>query len=63
MDSRGTQGDGDRKDMSQRNQPNSSPLTEIVEATGWYTHDKGKVVLTASAPTRYRLWQNPRLCK
>ena len=40
-----------------------TPITDIVEATGWYTNEKGEVVLIASTPTRYRLWQNPYLCK
>lgn len=37
-------------------------VAEIVEATGWYTNEKGEVVLTASTPTRYPVWQTPRLC-
>jgi filamentous hemagglutinin family protein len=39
--------------------------TEIVEATGWYTNEKGQVVLTASAPNRlpYHPWQTQPLCQ
>ena len=45
--------------------PVSQLPTEIVEATGWHTNEKGQVVLTASAPNinPYRPWQTQPLCK
>ncbi len=45
--------------------PRTQLPTEIVEATGWYTNEKGEVVLTASTPSiiLYRSWQTQPLCR
>lgn len=47
-------------DASRENRPSTKPAanstiesvpTQIVEANGWITNDKGEVVLTATAPS------------
>ncbi|MFB2982070.1 hypothetical protein [Microseira sp. BLCC-F43] len=61
--SRRAEEQGSRGEIRSYNVNSETPVAEIVEATGWYTNEKGEVVLTDSTPTPYRLRQNPLLCK